>query len=157
MWIFPNTFFRNSHQRCSIRKGVLRNLAEFTGKHLYQSLFFYKVADIRPATLFKKGDPGTGEFLWILLNFKEHLFHRRLLGDCFCFFVFFWNICQAIHYNWSIAIIKKRALNVSYGSLAPEISVFTHLIFRLWGSGSFIFIMLKFFRLIFIFIVFEWG
>ena len=35
-------------------KDVLRNLAKFTGKHLCQSLFFSKVADIRPATLLKK-------------------------------------------------------------------------------------------------------
>ena len=30
---------RSSHRKCSVRKGVLRNLAKFTGKHLYQSLF----------------------------------------------------------------------------------------------------------------------
>ena len=35
---------RSSHQRCSIKKGVLRNFAKFTGKHLCQSLFFNKVA-----------------------------------------------------------------------------------------------------------------
>ena len=31
---------QSSHQRCSLRKGVLRNFAKFTGKHLCQSLFF---------------------------------------------------------------------------------------------------------------------
>ena len=30
------------------KKGVLRNFAQFTGKHLYQSLFFNKVAGLRP-------------------------------------------------------------------------------------------------------------
>ena len=30
---------RSSHQRCSVRKGVLRNFRKFTGKRLYQSLF----------------------------------------------------------------------------------------------------------------------
>ena len=45
---------RSSHQWCSVRKRVLRNFAKFTGKHLCQSLFFIKVADLRPATLFKK-------------------------------------------------------------------------------------------------------
>ena len=40
---------RSNHQRCSIIKGVLRNFAKFTGKHLRQSLFFNKVA-----TLLKK-------------------------------------------------------------------------------------------------------
>ena len=45
---------RSSQQRCSVRIGVLRNFTKFTGKHLCQSLFFNKVAGLRPATLFKK-------------------------------------------------------------------------------------------------------
>ena len=36
------------------RKGVLRYFANFTWKHLYQSLFFNKVAGLGPATLLKK-------------------------------------------------------------------------------------------------------
>ena len=36
--------FRSSHWRCSVRKGVLGNFAKFTGKHMWQSLFFNKVA-----------------------------------------------------------------------------------------------------------------
>ena len=35
-------------------KGVLRNFAKFTGKHLCQNLIFNKVAGLRPATLLKK-------------------------------------------------------------------------------------------------------
>ena len=46
--------FRSSHQRCSVRKGVLRNFANFTRKHFCQGLFFNKVAGLRPATLLKK-------------------------------------------------------------------------------------------------------
>ena len=34
---------RSSHRRCSVRKGILKNFAKFTGKHLCQSLFFNKV------------------------------------------------------------------------------------------------------------------
>ena len=30
------------------KKGVLRNFAKFTGKHLCQSLFFNKIAGLRP-------------------------------------------------------------------------------------------------------------
>ena len=30
--------FRSSHQRCSVKKGVLKNFANFTGKHLCWSL-----------------------------------------------------------------------------------------------------------------------
>ena len=35
-----NKMRRSSHWRCSLIKGVLRNFAKFTGKHLCQSLFF---------------------------------------------------------------------------------------------------------------------
>ena len=38
---------RSSHRRCSVGKGVLRNFAKFTGKHLCQSLYFNKVAGLR--------------------------------------------------------------------------------------------------------------
>ena len=40
---------RSSHQRCSIKKDVLRKFVKFTGKHLWYSLSL-----IRPATLLKK-------------------------------------------------------------------------------------------------------
>ena len=36
------------------KKGVLRNFAKSTRKHLRQGLFFKKVAGLRPATLSKK-------------------------------------------------------------------------------------------------------
>ena len=48
------TKIRSSHQRCSMKKGVLRNFTKFTGKYLCQGLFFNKVAGLRPATLLKK-------------------------------------------------------------------------------------------------------
>ena len=38
--------YRSSHQRCSISKGVVRNLTKFIGKHMCQSLFFNKVAGL---------------------------------------------------------------------------------------------------------------
>ena len=50
-------------------EGVLSNFAEFTGKHLSQSLFFDKVAGHRPVTLLKKR-------LWhrcLPLNFTKFL------------------------------------------------------------------------------------
>ena len=37
-----------------MKKGVFRNFTKFTGKHLCQSLFFNKVAGLRPTTLLKK-------------------------------------------------------------------------------------------------------
>ena len=46
----------------SVKKGVFRNFARFTGKHLWQSLFFNKVAGLRSENLSKR-DSGTGVFL----------------------------------------------------------------------------------------------
>ena len=36
----------SSHRRCSVRKGVFRNLTKLTRKHLHQSLFLNKVAGL---------------------------------------------------------------------------------------------------------------
>ena len=45
---------RSSRLEVFCRKGVLRNFAKFTGKHLRQSLSLNKVAGLRPGTLLKK-------------------------------------------------------------------------------------------------------
>ena len=47
-----NVIYRSSCTEVFCKKGVLRNLAKFTGKHLCQILFFNKVAGL-PATLLK--------------------------------------------------------------------------------------------------------
>ena len=72
------SFSRSSHQSCPIKKGVLRNFAKFTGKHLCQSLFLNKIAGQRPATLLKKktlAQVFSREFWEISKNtfFTEHL------------------------------------------------------------------------------------
>ena len=46
-WFWKTLILSSSHQRCSLRKGVLRNFERFTGKQLCQSLFFNKVAGLR--------------------------------------------------------------------------------------------------------------
>ena len=68
---------RSSHQRCSIRKGVLKNFTKFTGKHLCQSLFLIKLKALG-LQLYLKRDSGTGvscEFCEISKNTfsTEHL------------------------------------------------------------------------------------
>ena len=45
---------RSSHERCSIKKDVLKNIVKLTEKVLRQSLFFNKVTGLRPANLLKK-------------------------------------------------------------------------------------------------------
>ena len=51
------------------KKGALRNFVKFTGKHLCQSLFFDKVAGLRPATLLKKNLWRR----WFPVNFTKFL------------------------------------------------------------------------------------
>ena len=44
----------STHPEMFCEKGVLKNFAKFTGKHLCQTFSFSKVAVLTPATLFKK-------------------------------------------------------------------------------------------------------
>ena len=53
--------FRSSCPEVFCKKGVLNNFAKFTGKHLCQSLFFNKVANLRSASLLKN-ESDTGVF-----------------------------------------------------------------------------------------------
>ena len=53
---------RSSHPEVFCKEGVLRNYAKFIGKYLCQSLFFNKVAGLRPAILLKR-DFRTGVIL----------------------------------------------------------------------------------------------
>ena len=82
--------FRSSRPEVFYKKGVLRNFAKLTGKHLFQRLFFNKVVSVRPAILLKKslwymcfplsfakfqGAPIFTEHLrWLLLNVTLLLF-----------------------------------------------------------------------------------
>ena len=71
--------YRSSHRRCTLKKAVLKNFANFTGKHLCQSLFLNKVANLGPATLLKKGS-GTGVLLRILRKSLRTLFQQNTSG-----------------------------------------------------------------------------
>ena len=50
---FQNMMSRSSRPEVFCKKGDLRNFTKFTENHLCQSLFFNKVAGVRPATLLK--------------------------------------------------------------------------------------------------------
>ena len=79
--------------------GVLKNFANFTGKHLCWSLFFTKLQAFRPATLLKI-DSCTSVFLWNLRNSEEQLFWRtseRLLL-CIDDFIIYWFL-QPLQYT----------------------------------------------------------
>ena len=53
-YAITHTRIKSSYQRCSMKKGVLRNFTKFTVKYLCQSLFFNRVVGLRPVNLLKK-------------------------------------------------------------------------------------------------------
>ena len=64
----------STHQRCSIKKSVLRNFTKFTGKHLRQGLFLIEACNfIKKETL---AQVFSREFCEISKNtfFTEHLY-----------------------------------------------------------------------------------
>ena len=71
---------RSSPQRCSIIKGVLRNFVKFAGKHLCQSLFFNKVAGLRPmaCNFIKKETLAQAFFCEFCKTFKNTFFTEHL-------------------------------------------------------------------------------
>ena len=75
---------RSNRPEVFYKKGALKNVAKFTEKHLCQSLFFNKVAGLRPAAFLKKK-------LWHrcfpvnFSTFKEHLFSQNTSSG------YFWN------------------------------------------------------------------
>ena len=73
---------RSSHQRCFVKKSVLRNFAKFTGKHLCQGLFFNKHLRPQPATLLKK-ETLTQLFPCEFCEISKNIFFTENLGATF--------------------------------------------------------------------------
>ena len=91
-----------SYLRFSGRKGVLRNFAKFTGKHLYQSLFFNTVVGLRPLTL---KWPWHSCFPLDFVKILRTAFYRTPPDDCFCKE----NVCSlgdALYFQNIIAVRK---------------------------------------------------
>ena len=64
LWLFISIYLsRSSRLEVFCEKGVLRHFAKFTGNHLWQSLFFNKVA---AANIFRKGLPYITYGLFLL-------------------------------------------------------------------------------------------
>ena len=103
-------------------KGVLRNFTKLIGKHLYQSLFFNKVAGLRPATLLKKR-------LWRwyfpmnfvkLLRIPFSIEHLRCFCHSFLFLLFLrliFSVKVAIMIAARVASSSKSLCNVKNASL----------------------------------------
>ena len=80
---FP--YFRKSCRKCTVKKGVFKKFAKLSGKHLYQSLSFNKVAGL-----------------------------RTLLDDCFWYFAYISIFCAKIE-NCMISLLCcfQRAITSS--------------------------------------------
>ena len=119
LFIFTLSIFRSSHQRCSMKKGVLRNFAKFTEKHLCQSLFFNKVTALRPATLLQKR-PWHRYFPVSFGKFLRTPFYRTPLENCFCTFILWFSYVlydESEKCRFMIndsACFKKLTLAISY-------------------------------------------
>ena len=74
---------RSRHQRCSIEQAILKNFAIFTGKHLWWTLFFNRVAGLKTCSCIKRAS-NKGVFLCILKKFFKKLFSRKAANNCFC-------------------------------------------------------------------------
>ena len=72
--------WRSRRSQMFFKIRVLKNFANFTGKHLCWSLFLIKLQDLsyRP-TLLKK-DFNTGVFLWKLQKFLSRVFVNKVTG-----------------------------------------------------------------------------
>ena len=106
---------RSNHRRCSLRKGVLRNFAKFTRKHLCQSLFFNKAADLRPkACNFFKKETLEQVFSCEFCEISQNTFCHRTApvsasGDC-------WLVAEHFCSQWCYWItIKGLAFNYLKG------------------------------------------
>ena len=74
LWIL-----KRSQRRCSVRKGVLKKLDNFTGEHLCWSIFLIKLQAWGAKGLKDlKRDSNKGVFLWNLLIFKSTYFEEHL-------------------------------------------------------------------------------
>ena len=60
--------YRNSRSQIFFKISVLKNLANFTEKHLFRKPFLIKLQAFRPATLLKR-EFSTCVFVWNLRNF----------------------------------------------------------------------------------------
>ena len=69
--------------------GVLKSFTILTRKYLCWNLFVIQLQPSSLATILKINS-STGVFLWILPNFKEHLFWKTSMIGCF------WNLMKVL-------------------------------------------------------------
>ena len=87
-WMYGQNSYRSSRPQVFCKKGVLKNFAKFKGKHVCQSLFFNKVAGLRPKAC----------------NFITKRLWRRCLPRNFVKFL--WTPFLIKHLRWLLLLLK---------------------------------------------------
>ena len=72
------TLFFDLQRRCSVKKGVLKNFANFTGKHLFWSLLLLKLQALQAQQLYQKETPTQVFSCGIYKTFKNIYFVEHL-------------------------------------------------------------------------------
>ena len=81
-------FFRSSRPEVFCKKDVFRNFAKFAGKHLCQSLFFDKVAGLRPENIFSYRTPLVAASVFFKYLFvTSHTLHFTLFTFTSTYFI----------------------------------------------------------------------
>ena len=104
---------RSSRLEVFCRKGVLKNVAKFRGKHLCQSLFFNKVAGLRRNfAKFLRAPFFTEHRRWLLLDvFVINLIYLRCRFNC---------CCKAAH----LGCLQRSWLRLCLPAIAASMSSF---------------------------------
>ena len=92
----PVEVFRSSHQKCSMKKGALRNFTKFTGK----------VADLIPATLLKMR-PWHRYFPVNLTKFLRTPFLHNTSGQLLLTFLELKGVFRTLSNIWDEAFLRK--------------------------------------------------
>ena len=96
---------RSSRPEVFCKKDVLRNYAKFTGKHLCQSLFYNKVASLRPAIVHRTPVVAASEtfslclslYIYIYIYFLfDYLLFKYIYFSRFLIFTFrnYFTLCK---------------------------------------------------------------
>ena len=109
-------FSRRSHRRCSVKKGLLKNFANFTGKHLCWSLVLIKLQAWRSSFLLKR-DSNTSVSCEFCQIFIEHL-RWLLLSFTRDFLRFFQNMRENLEKSTG-CLLKQQHIIYMAESLTP--------------------------------------
>ena len=123
--------YRSSRQ-VFCKKGVLKRFAKFTGKHLCQSLFFNKVAGLRPAALLKKESPAQVYSCEFCETFSKTYFveHLRTAAS---------EIKFSVRRTLGLKIASENGVCISHN---PDTIIFRISLFKSTARSKFFFLLL---------------